>query len=195
MTNILPEDINSLLPQTQCKLCTYNGCLPYAEAIVDHGEKTHLCQPGGLDVYKKIQKTLHRAQTKEAIDAIHTYDSLPHIVSINLDECIGCTKCLPACPVDAIVGAPKSTHHIIDEACTGCDLCIPTCPVDCITIKPSEKLPERSFLLNQYNTKENRKAEKTAQRTAKLDNAINKISNSSNDIIAQALERARKKRQ
>lgn len=195
MANISSEDINKLLPQTQCRLCTYNGCSPYAEAIVKQGEKTYLCQPGGIDVYNKIQETIQKPKSNKAIKHIKTYDSKPHIVSINLDECIGCTKCLPACPVDAIVGAPKATHHIIEHACTGCDLCIPTCPVDCITIKPSEKLPERNFLLEQFNKKETRKANKLVQKKEKLDTAINKLSGNSNDIIAQALERARKKRQ
>lgn len=194
MTTISPEDINKLLPQTQCRLCTYNGCLPYAEAIANQGEKTHLCQPGGIEVYTKIQATIHKPKSNIAIEHIKTYDSKPHIVSINLDECIGCTKCLPACPVDAISGAPKATHHIIEHACTGCDLCIPTCPVDCITIKPSNQLPERNFLLTQYQKKAAREADKIAQKKEKLDTVINKLSNNSNDIIAQALERARKKR-
>ena len=194
MTKHISDKINAILPQTQCQLCTYKGCLPYAEAIADGTAQTHLCQPGGADVYNNIQSLLNNKLSKQALTHIETYDPTPHIVSIDLNQCIGCTKCLPACPVDAIVGAPKTMHHVIEAACTGCDLCIPTCPVDCITIQPSEKLPPKTFLLSQYQNKQQRSEKNLLNKQAKLDKAINSMENKSSNVLAAALERAKRKR-
>lgn len=194
MSKASPQDLNKLLPQTQCKLCTYDGCLPYAEAISKGDAQHSLCQPGGLDVYKKIQTLMNADIDLEDVEIINGYDAHPHTVSINLDECIGCTKCLPACPVDAIIGSPKAMHYVIDDLCTGCNLCIPTCPVDCITVKSSNKLPEPNLLLSQYNKKQERKSNKSQQKKHKINKTINTISNNSNDIIAAALERAKQRR-
>lgn len=189
------DKLNDILPQTQCQLCTYHGCLPYAEAIINNHESTHLCQPGGEEVYRKIQTLLKKPTSEHALAAIKTYDPIPHIVDIDPSQCIGCTKCLPACPVDAIVGAPKAMHHVIEATCTGCNLCIPTCPVDCITIKPAHTLPPRDFLYEQYNQKQKRVEDKKLRQKEKLDKVIHTMESKSSNILKAALERAKKKRQ
>ena len=194
MSKVTPDKINDLLPQTQCQLCTYKGCLPYAEAIIHDNSQTHLCQPGGINVYKAIQSLLNKPTCEKAVAQINTYDPTPNVVSIDLDQCIGCTKCLPACPVDAIVGAPKAMHHVIEAACNGCNLCIPTCPVDCITVKPSKNLPPKLFLLSQFENKQLRSEAKKLQKKAKLDKAIHAMDTTSSNVLAAALERAKKKR-
>ena len=169
--------------------------MPYAKAIVNDNEHTHLCQPGGKAVYKQIQTLLNQPTNDDALNTIKNYDPLPHTVSIDLDQCIGCTKCLPACPVDAIVGAPKAMHHVIEASCTGCDLCIPTCPVDCIKIKPGHKLPPKAFLNSQYKQKKARHEAKLLNQKAKLDKVITSIESKSSNVLAAALDRAKRKRQ
>lgn len=124
-------DIDELLPQTQCGLCGYQGCLPYAKAIVFEDAPINLCPPGGL-------KTLHALAEKVKEDptpfiADMQKKALPQrLAKIREAECIGCTKCIDACPVDAILGSAKSMHIILKSECTGCMLCLPPCPVDCI---------------------------------------------------------------
>jgi electron transport complex protein RnfB len=126
----LIEVIDQMLPQTQCAQCSYPGCRPYAEAIVS-GEALNLCPPGGQEMYLALLDLMG----DERRETPPTY--LPVSVAV-IDEtqCIGCTLCLPPCPVDAIVGAANKMHTIIEEECTGCELCIPACPVDCIELRP-----------------------------------------------------------
>lgn len=124
------EKVNQLLPQTQCAQCGFPGCLPYAEAIVS-GEKINLCPPGGQETVDALAELLGRSALSLEND---TRDEPRTIVRIRESECIGCTLCLPACPVDAIIGAPQLLHSVIEETCTGCDLCLEPCPVDCIDI-------------------------------------------------------------
>lgn len=134
--------INNLLPQTQCGLCGYaEGCLPYAHAIVTKNEQNNLCVPGGNAVslaISQLTNTVYQPAmpSKWAIDP--TTDRPIGVVAL-IDEkaCIGCTKCIPACPVDAIIGTAKHTHSVIESLCTGCELCVAPCPVDCIDIAPA----------------------------------------------------------
>lgn len=123
----LVERINALLPQTQCAQCNYPGCRPYAEAIAG-GEAINKCPPGGESTVAAIAELL-QIQPRAPLVTTST-----HTVSIREADCIGCTLCLPACPVDAIVGARRMLHTVIEDLCTGCDLCIEPCPVDCIDI-------------------------------------------------------------
>lgn len=128
-------DIDKLLPQTQCELCEYPGCLPYAQAMVNDGERIDRCLPGGVETLRALGKAL--GQDPEPFVAEMTAKAkLPAVAVIREDICIGCTKCIKACPVDAIIGAAKQMHTIISDACTGCELCLPPCPVDCIDIIP-----------------------------------------------------------
>lgn len=122
------EQINELLPQTQCGQCGYPGCKPYAEAIAN-GDKINKCPPGGQATVQALADLLD--VEAEPLDAPE--GEKPRMVAyIREAECIGCTKCLQACPVDAIVGAAKQMHTVIVDECTGCDLCVAPCPVDCI---------------------------------------------------------------
>ncbi|GGG48384.1 hypothetical protein GCM10011403_01790 [Pseudohongiella nitratireducens] len=132
----LTEHINGILPQTQCTKCGYDGCLPYAQAITE-GEAINRCPPGGPEVIQALaQLTGQRPATLNPEVGEH----LPQTVAyIREDECIGCTKCIQACPVDAIVGAAKLMHTVIASDCTGCDLCVEPCPVDCIDMLPVQQ--------------------------------------------------------
>ncbi|MDP5055487.1 MAG: electron transport complex subunit RsxB [Marinomonas hwangdonensis] len=123
------DQIDALLPQTQCGQCGHPGCRPYAEAIAN-GEAINHCPPGGQATIQALADLLD----VEAIplDGDHGTETAKRVAVIREDECIGCTKCIQACPVDAILGAAKQMHTVIADECTGCDLCVDPCPVDCI---------------------------------------------------------------
>jgi len=134
--NPIVEQIDALLPQTQCGQCSYPGCKPYAEAIAD-GEKINKCPPGGEGTIQALADLL--GVEPEPLDAEHgAARDVPTVALIREDECIGCTKCIQACPIDAILGAAKQMHTVIASECTGCDLCVEPCPVDCIDMVPVE---------------------------------------------------------
>lgn len=135
--NPIVDQINDLLPQTQCGQCGYPGCKPYAEAIAD-GDKINKCPPGGESTIDALADLL--GVEPEPLDAEHGAEkAVPTVAYIREDECIGCTKCIQACPVDAILGAAKQMHTVITDECTGCDLCVEPCPVDCIDMIPVAK--------------------------------------------------------
>jgi len=121
--------INNLLPQTQCGHCGYPGCKPYAQAIAE-GEAINKCPPGGAGTIRKLANLLNLEELP--LDATYGVEEVPKVARIREAECIGCALCIPACPVDAILGAPKFMHTVIESECTGCDLCVEPCPVDCI---------------------------------------------------------------
>ena len=124
------QAIDALLPQTQCGKCGHPGCMPYAQGIA-RGEAINKCPPGGPETVQALAMLLQRPQLPLALPAVP-----PQRVVIREAECIGCTKCIQACPVDAIVGAAKLMHTVIADECTGCELCIAPCPVDCIDLLP-----------------------------------------------------------
>ena len=126
----LVEQVNDLLPQTQCAQCGYPGCRPYAAAVVDGTAAINLCPPGGEETVRRLAALLGR----EAIPLVEM--SEPSVAVIDESLCIGCTHCRTACPVDAIVGAHQLMHTIIESECTGCELCVAPCPVDCISMRP-----------------------------------------------------------
>ncbi len=126
----LVERIDQLLPQTQCARCGYPACRPYAEAIARGEAEINQCPPGGQEGIRALADLLGRSPLP--LNPEHGVEAPAQVAFIREDECIGCTKCIQACPVDAIVGAPKLMHTVIIDLCTGCDLCIPPCPVDCI---------------------------------------------------------------
>ena len=126
----LVERIDALLPQTQCGQCRYPGCRPYAQAIAAGEADIDRCPPGGESTVRALAELLDREP--RPVDP-HYGAAGPRLVAlIDEDRCIGCARCLPACPVDAIVGAPRLMHTVIEEQCTGCALCLAPCPVDCI---------------------------------------------------------------
>ena len=126
----LAEALDALLPQTQCGLCGYAGCRPYAAAMAVGTADINRCPPGGRDVIEDLACRLGRAP--RPLDAACGVTQEPAVALIDEAWCIGCTLCIQACPVDAIAGAAKVMHTVIAADCTGCELCIPPCPVDCI---------------------------------------------------------------
>ena len=133
----LVDRIDALLPQTQCAQCGHPGCRPYAEAIAGGGPIDR-CPPGGAALVAALADLLARQPP-----AATPFAAEPERLLARIDEshCIGCALCLPACPVDAIVGAPHYLHTVLAEHCTGCGLCLPPCPVDCIRLEPAAALP------------------------------------------------------
>lgn len=129
----LVDQIDEILPQTQCGQCGYPGCKPYAEAIAN-GDEINKCPPGGEATIKKLADLM--GVEAKSLDAAHGQEDIKKVAYIREDECIGCTKCIQACPVDAILGAAKQMHTVIMDECTGCDLCVEPCPVDCIDMVP-----------------------------------------------------------
>ncbi len=127
------DKIDALLPQTQCGQCDYAGCKPYAEAIANGEANINRCPPGGEATMLALSELL--GVEPVPLDEEHETEPVKTVVYIDEATCIGCTLCIQACPVDAILGAAKQMHSIIEDECTGCDLCIPPCPVDCIHIK------------------------------------------------------------
>ncbi|WP_435949208.1 RnfABCDGE type electron transport complex subunit B [Psychrobacter sp. DM8] len=164
--------IDACLPQTQCGLCEHpDGCLPYAAAIVTGNEPFNKCVPGGQPVTDAIRQILTSIDEQQSLTAapsqwpIDARSERPTEVRaiIREDDCIGCTKCIPACPVDAIVGTGKHMHTIFTDLCTGCELCIAPCPVDCIDLvvvdrqlSASQRMQEQDDLRHRYHTHLNR---------------------------------------
>lgn len=163
----LIQAIDSILPQTQCGLCGHpDGCLPYATAIVK-GEQHNKCVPGGQAVSDKIAQLTNReiltAEPSKWQTDLQTNRPIEVRAVIIEDDCIGCTKCISACPVDAIIGSGKQMHTIFTELCTGCELCLPPCPVDCIELVPyprnldePSRQAEQIYLKQRYHAHLNR---------------------------------------
>ena len=134
--NPLVDQIDALLPQTQCGQCDFAGCRPYAEAIAKGEAQINQCPPGGQDGVDALAELLD-VETL-LLNEEFGENTTDHVVYVDEQVCIGCTLCIQACPVDAFVGASKVMTTVIEDECTGCDLCIPVCPVDCIHIKELE---------------------------------------------------------
>ena len=142
----LAQRIDALLPQTQCRQCGYPGCRPYAQAIATGRARINQCPPGGDEGARELAALLGVAY--QPVDPKYGAAKPPAVAAIDETLCIGCTLCIEACPVDAIVGASKLMHTVIARACTGCELCLPPCPVDCIRIVPTGKQPTREERCN-----------------------------------------------
>ncbi len=128
------DQIDRILPQTQCGQCGYPGCRPYAEAIAAGEADINQCPPGGETVILALADLLGR--DPKPLNEEHGEHKEKRVAVIREAECIGCTLCIQACPVDCIIGAAKQMHTVIEEECTGCELCVPPCPVDCIDMVP-----------------------------------------------------------
>jgi Na+-translocating ferredoxin:NAD+ oxidoreductase subunit B len=128
------HDIDALLPQTQCTRCGYAGCLPYAEAIAGGHAGINQCPPGGAATIGALAALLERVPLP--LNPANGLEGPELVAQIDEDACIGCARCLPPCPVDAIVGASKQMHTVLLSLCTGCQLCVAPCPVDCIAMVP-----------------------------------------------------------
>lgn len=133
---LLLADILAMLPQTQCTACGHPGCAPFATAVAAGQSPTEGCTPGGLPLRLRLDRLLGRAATASVNAASVTALPTPLRAVIRAADCIGCTKCIAPCPVDAIIGAAGQLHTVITAQCTGCGLCLPPCPVDCIELAP-----------------------------------------------------------
>lgn len=201
----LADQIEDLLPQTQCTKCGYPACRPYAEAIAKGEADINQCPPGGTEGVARLSRL-----TGKKIILLNPANGLerPRPVAV-IDEalCIGCTLCIQACPVDAIVGAAKQMHTILPDQCTGCDLCVAPCPVDCIAmVNISDKLTGwdawsqiqadaararhdfRQRRLQREKTEND--ARLTAKAAAKLDSVMSEKVNNPEEIAAQARKTA-----
>lgn len=172
------QSILDLLPQTQCELCDYPGCKPYALAIEKNEADINKCLPGGEKTLLKLAALLNK-NPEPYLKEIREKQKAPTMVRIREDECIGCVKCITVCPTDAIVGAAKLMHTVIAKDCTGCELCIPACPMDCIDIiaipeKNDEEQKQKSqhwrtlYENRQARLERDEKRAKQKHQTAKL---------------------------
>jgi len=184
------EKIDTLLPQTQCGLCGYKGCMPYAEALANAEAEINLCPPGGVKGLLALGELLER-DTTPFLSEMEQKSKLPSVAIIRESECIGCTKCIQACPVDAILGAAKQMHTVITDECTGCELCIAPCPVDCIdmVVLPDKKLRSahyrKKFLARENRLQRKKQISELAQ--------IKTLEKTNQDYIQAALLRVKLK--
>jgi electron transport complex protein RnfB len=163
----IAQRIDALLPQTQCTRCGFDGCRPYAHAIAAGEADIDRCPPGGDEGIARLALALGRATkplTAEVGPAMP-----PQIAVIDEATCIGCTKCIQACPVDAIVGAAQRTHTVIASWCTGCELCIPPCPVDCIVLEPTAQFPDADLSRARHDARDDRLARDATERARRLE--------------------------
>ncbi len=128
------DKIDAILPQTQCGQCSFPGCRPYAEAIASGKADINQCPPGGQDGVNSLADLL--GVDSKPLNAEHGEEKPKSVALVIEEDCIGCTKCIQACPVDAILGSAKQMHTVISSECTGCELCVEPCPVDCIIMEP-----------------------------------------------------------
>ena len=201
MTDIKHIDqIDALLPQTQCGECGYPGCRPYAQAIAAGQTTIELCAPGGLDTLYALAKLTD--QTAEPYVAKVTQNTRPPTIAcIRESDCIGCTKCIQACPVDAIIGAAKQMHVILEAECTGCRLCIEPCPVDCIDLVEIARSQFKPATAKQrFEQRQTRLTQQQQQRWQQHQQALRQQTNTHHsrqqrqDYIQQAIARVKAKR-
>jgi electron transport complex protein RnfB len=166
MTDDLIRRIDGLLPQTQCTRCGFDGCRPYATAIAEGRADIDQCPPGGDAGVAQLAVLLGRS-AKRLNPEFGEYTP-PRVALIDEDTCIGCTKCIQACPVDAIVGASKRMHTVIASWCTGCELCIPPCPVDCIVMADVAELPQADLSRERHESRAARLVRDAAEREIAL---------------------------
>jgi electron transport complex protein RnfB len=200
MRDITPAQIDALLPQTQCGLCGFGGCLPYAKALVAAKAKINLCPPGGVSVLRELGNLLNTdpapyisAMEKNAKPAVRAV--------IREEECIGCVKCVQACPVDAILGSAKNMHTVIAAECTGCELCVAPCPVDCIDLvvvpqkNPAAAKQSTDLARARYNARTLRlEAEVTTQAAQHKRRSVAPTLAEKKSFVQDAIARAQQKK-
>jgi electron transport complex protein RnfB len=196
---LLADRIDALLPQTQCEQCGYHGCGPYAEAIARGEAQINQCPPGGAAGIEKLAALLNTPVLP--LDPAHGTEKPRTLARIVEADCIGCTKCIQACPVDAIVGAAKLMHTVIADDCTGCELCVPACPVDCIVLLPMPAAQidqaHADAAREHFQRRESRLSHQHAERERELaarKAAVDAAAGPVNPVLA-ALARAKAKQQ
>ena len=164
------DEVDALLPQTQCTRCGYSGCRPYAEAVVNGAADINQCPPGGAATIDALAALLGRPALP--LNPACGAEGPALVAEIDEAACIGCAKCLPPCPVDAIVGAQKQMHTVLAALCTGCELCVAPCPVDCIRMLPRVPLagpaPAAAHNRVRYEARNARLAAQARERAALL---------------------------
>ena len=199
MTTSLADRIDALLPQTQCEQCGYHGCRPYAEAVANGDAEINQCPPGGSEGIARLATLLGRAPLPlNPENGVEKPRTLARIIEA---DCIGCTKCIQVCPVDAIVGANKLMHTVVADDCTGCERCVPACPVDCIVLEPmpleqANDQEHADIARAHFQRRETRLAMQQTQREAELvaRKAEVHAKNASQSVL-DALARAKAKKQ
>ncbi len=194
-SSTLADRIDALLPQTQCTRCGYPACRPYAEAIASGETDINHCPPGGAAGIHALANLLGRAP--KPLNPANGLEKPREIALIDEEVCIGCTKCIQACPVDAILGASKMMHTVLVEECTGCELCIAPCPVDCISMVAArdDGSIHTAQYRERYTARSARLAREEAERAAEL--AARKTaldSGASGNTVLAAIARAKTKK-
>ena len=190
----LADRIDAVLPQTQCEQCGFHGCRPYAEAIASGAAPINRCPPGGkagIDILSALLGV-----SALPLDPMHGVEKPRLLARIIEADCIGCTKCIGACPVDAIIGSGKLMHTVVADDCTGCELCVPACPVDCIVLEPMPATQVDIDHADSARAHFNRREARLASRTLahERDLASRKTATAMSPVEA-ALARARARKQ
>ena len=187
----LSERIDALLPQTQCTRCGYPTCHDYAAAIAHGQADINQCPPGGATGINALAVLLGR--TVLPLNPANGVEKLREIALIDEAECIGCAKCIQACPVDAIVGASRFMHTVLADECTGCELCVAPCPVDCIAMVPAQTVADPAQYRDRFTVHQQRLQRLDAERAAELVARKQKIETNA-DAVQAAIARARAKK-
>ena len=192
------EAIDTVLPQTQCQRCGYGDCRAYAEAIAAGEADINRCPPGGAEGVARLAAVTHRPASP--IDPNCGTEGPRHVAYVVESACIGCARCIDACPVDAILGAAKQMHVVIEPLCTGCELCLPACPVDCIALELATpnlsgwaawSSAQADAARTRYRSRSQRRSIEQERRSAKLSAAQQEATGSA---VSAALARAREQR-
>ena len=188
MKAALIQQIDSILPQTQCTKCGYPDCHAYAEAIAD-GTPHNQCPPGGERVIRELSGLLQRdVLTLNPENGSH---QPKQVALIREAECIGCVKCIKACPVDAIIGTGKMMHSILEQECSGCDLCVPACPMDCIEMRPAQ---DNTLHSERWRERHNQRKQRLSQQSQEADRKHQRNLADKKAYIAAALARVKAKK-
>ena len=205
----LADIIENALPQTQCTKCGFNGCKPYAQAIANGDANYNQCPPGGQKGVEILASILNKPII--SLNTEHGAERVRHVAVIDPNICIGCTLCIQACPVDAIVGAAKHMHNVVPSLCTGCDLCVEPCPVDCITMHAvttetgwnawskeqandaRKRYEQRNLRLEKIKTALNKPKQQVSQSLVQPNNNLENPVLDKKAIIAAAMERAKQR--